>query len=199
MGRYEEHIARASEWIARHEMRDRPSRSFWFSEPEKGSIYAFALTWTPGTMILSGDLGELVLTHYQAMPTLDSAVAWAAHADADYLLGKSNRKQVINREATIEGIIEGALQSQPIRERLDDHFVIGRAWGAGLKALLRREVPSAVRDLGDAELPRFIYDLHHFDDWYGSYRWTPHDIHQIAALQFGCSAILGTLARAKAA
>lgn len=199
MGRYDDDLATAAEWIARHEMRDRPSRSFWFSEPGKGSIYAFALTWSPGTLALSGDIGELVLTHYHAMPTLEEAVAWAGRADADYLLGKSNRKQVINRKATIEGIIEGALESQPIRERLEDHFTIGRAWGAGLKALLRREVPRAVRDLGDAELPRFIYDLHHFDDWYGSYGWTAHDMHQIAAIRFGCRAINASLSCAEAA
>lgn len=199
MGRYDEDHARAIGWIVRHEMRDRPSRSFWFSEPGKGSIYAFALTWSPGTLALSGDLGELVLTHYQAMPTLESAVAWAARADADYLLGKSNRKKSICREGTVEGIIEGAIQSQYIRERLEDHFTIGRAWGAGLKALLKREVPHAVRDVSDASLPQFIADLHHFDDWYGSYRWTAHDIYQVAAVQFGCQAILATLAKAEAA
>lgn len=199
MGRYSKDHATATDWIARHTMTDRPSRSFRFSEPGKGSVYAFALTWSPGTLALSGDMGELVLTHYHAMPTLEEAVAWAARADADYLLGKSNRKQVICRASTIEGIIEGALESKPIRDRLEDHFTIGSAWGAGLKALLRREVPRSVQDLGDAELPRFIYDLHHFDDWYGSYAWTAHDIHQIAAIQFGCRAIMASLTEKAAA
>lgn len=199
MGRYDADLAQAADWIGRHEMREQPSRSFWFSEPGKGSIYAFGLTWAPGTLALSGDLGELVLTHYHAMPTLEAAVGWAASADADYLLGKSNRKKSIDREATIEGIVEGALESRPIRERLEDHFPIGRAWGAGLKALLRREVPRAVRDLGDAELPRFIYDLHHFEDWYGSYSWTASDLHKISAVKFGCQSIAAAIRPAKAA
>ncbi len=194
MGRYDDHRETAEGWIARHELVERPSRSFRFFEPGKGSIYAYCLTWAPGSLTLSGDLGELVIIHYQAMPTFDEAIRWAAGSDLDYLLSKSSRKKVIHRERTVQGLIEAAIESQTVRKALEyAHFPIGKAWGAGLKRLLEREMPRAVQDLPDHGLPQFIYDLNVFDDWYGSYDWSTSDIHQITAVVCGCRMLLERL------
>lgn len=187
MSRFDEPRLKAEGWIARHDLVERPSRSFRFFEPGKGSIYAYCLTWAPGSMTLSGDLGEMVLIHYQAMPTFEEAVNWAATGDLDYLLSKSNRRKVVHRERTIQGVIEAALESQAVRKALDyAHFPIGKAWGAGLKRLLEREVPRSMRDLPDDRLPQFIHDLNVFNDWYGHFDWSTHDIYQITALVCGC-------------
>lgn len=66
------------------------------------STYAFSLTWTPGHMTLVGDLGEMTIVHYHAMPTLEAALSWLSTSDFDYLMKKTNIKQEFDREATID-------------------------------------------------------------------------------------------------
>lgn len=66
------------------------------------SAYSFTLTWTPGHMTLAGDIGEMVLTHYHAMPTLEEAVRWIDTPDFDYLLEKSDKRRVYNRDETLK-------------------------------------------------------------------------------------------------
>ena len=66
------------------------------------SNYAFTLTWTPGHLTLAGDVGEMVITHYHAMPTLEEATHWALSSDFDYLLSKSDKKKVYNRDETLK-------------------------------------------------------------------------------------------------
>lgn len=63
-------------------------------------VYAFTLTWTPGQMVITGDCGELTLTHYNAMGDFEEAISWALHSDFDYLLGKSNQCREYVQEET---------------------------------------------------------------------------------------------------
>lgn len=91
--------------IIDHHIKERQCRSFHFSTPSKGGIYAFSLTWTPGSMVLAGDLGEMHLTHYHAMgDTAVKSFDWVATSHPDYLLGKSDAKKVYDRDATWETI-----------------------------------------------------------------------------------------------
>lgn len=62
--------------------------------------YAFTLTWTPGQMVITGDCGDLTLTHYNAMGDFEEAISWALHSDFDYLLGKSNQGREYVQEET---------------------------------------------------------------------------------------------------
>ena len=88
-----------------HHITERQSRSFDFRTPSMGSMYAFSLTWTPGSMFLAGDLGEMQLTHYHAMgETAVKSFDWVASSHPDYLLGKSDAKKVYDRDATWETI-----------------------------------------------------------------------------------------------
>lgn len=68
------------------------------------STYAFTLTWTPGHMTIVGDIGELTIVHYNAMPTLQTACNWLQSSDFDYLLSKTNVQREFQRDATIEEI-----------------------------------------------------------------------------------------------
>lgn len=64
------------------------------------STHAFVLTWTPGQMVITGDCGDLTLTHYHAMADFEEAISWALHSDFDYLLGKSNSRREYVQEET---------------------------------------------------------------------------------------------------
>lgn len=66
------------------------------------SNYTHTLTWTPGHLTITGDIGEITLTHYQAMQTFDAALDWASTSDVHYLLGKSDKRQVLQVEDTLD-------------------------------------------------------------------------------------------------
>ncbi|WP_141105041.1 hypothetical protein [Rhizobium sp. R339] len=68
------------------------------------STYAYTLTWTPGHMTIVGDIGELTVVHYNAMPTLEAACNWLQSSDYDYLLSKTNVQREFQRGATIDDI-----------------------------------------------------------------------------------------------
>lgn len=92
-----------SKEIMDHHVKERQSRSFDFRTPSAGSMWAFALTWTPGSMILTGDLGEMQITHYHAlMGTALESFRWITECHPDYLLGKAGVQKVFDREATLE-------------------------------------------------------------------------------------------------
>lgn len=131
-------------WAGQHVMVEEPVRSFRFhghytdkkhnnglkivrpgfrvyspSESAKftyTSTYAFTLTWTPGHMTLVGDLGEMNLVHYYAMPTFEEALDWVHRADHDYLLGKAGVGRVFDRDQTIDDIW------QRMTEYANDHM-----------------------------------------------------------------------------
>lgn len=120
------------ERLTRHVMREEPVRSFRFHgvslnrQIEKDvegsypfakvkavreklsysytSFYAFTLTWTPGHMTLVGDLGEMTVVHYQAMPTLEEACNWLQSPDFNYLLSKTNHQKKFDRDLTIADV-----------------------------------------------------------------------------------------------
>ena len=105
---YQDDIARAERCFAGHQTSDRRARCFDFRDPKKKWLYAFSLSWTPGTLTLAGDLGELVVTHYSALWELEAGLSWAASADYDYLLGKTSRRPSFDRDETAQEIIRMA-------------------------------------------------------------------------------------------
>lgn len=134
----------AERHLVKHVIREEPVRSFRFHCPhpslkvEKRQVgeypfakilpptegakfgyssnYAFTLTWTPGHMTIVGDLGELTVVHYQAMPTLEKACQWLDTPDFNYLLSKTNVKQEFDRDSTIESLW------QMLTQDVDDHL-----------------------------------------------------------------------------
>lgn len=102
---------RIREAIVWHICKPRQARAFDFRSPVLGSAYAYSLSWTPGSLALAGDLGELTLVHYSALWDLEGGLSWATARDSSYLLSKSGAKKVLNRDATAEFLIEHANES----------------------------------------------------------------------------------------
>jgi hypothetical protein len=102
-------IAEYSERFAGHKGAARVSKSWHFNTTNKdgsyNSAYAFAVTWTPGSVFLAGDLGELTITHYNAAKTLDGTISWIGGSDFDYLMGKSDAKEEFDPVATCDHIV----------------------------------------------------------------------------------------------
>ncbi|MBD9539962.1 hypothetical protein IB276_10915 [Ensifer sp. ENS04] len=86
------------------------------------SFYAFTLTWTPGHMTIVGDIGQLTVVHYHAMPTLEDACNWLQTCDFDYLLSKTNESRVYDGEQTF------AWFKQMLSEQVFDHALGTPGW-----------------------------------------------------------------------
>ena len=73
------------------------------------SAYSFRITWAPGAIIVTGDLGELV---FQGLTTLWDgpwdAARFLVDCDYDYLMGKTAAKQVFDRDETVKLLISSA-------------------------------------------------------------------------------------------
>lgn len=101
-------LAEARRVLANHQTADRPGRCFYFRDPKMGSHFAHSLTWSPGTLTLAGDIGELTITHYHALRSLEGALSWAATSDHHYLLSKTSRRPSYDRDATVKEILRQA-------------------------------------------------------------------------------------------
>lgn len=95
--------------IGGHLMSPGPSVSRRFRRADGSFAYAFTVTWVPGTVSLSGDLGELSIVHYHALRTFRDGMEWMAGADYDYLMGKASpRDEVFDQEGSVRFVVEMA-------------------------------------------------------------------------------------------
>jgi hypothetical protein len=90
------------------------------------SAYAYAVTWTPGTLCISGDIGEFTVTHYSAMRTIEGTLGWLDGIEFSYLMSKSTAQEVYDEDETFAEIIrmanEDALHSlKSLREDRGNH------------------------------------------------------------------------------
>lgn len=74
------------------------------------SFYAFSLVWTPGQMTIVGDLGNLTVSNYHAMGSLEKACAWLLSPDYGYLLSKTGVERVFDRDGTIRHLWEAMIE-----------------------------------------------------------------------------------------
>lgn len=121
-----------------------PSKN-WTIRGERPGEYWFNVTWTKGHLALSGDVGELTLTHYHALPTWVRAVDWVHESDVHYLLGKSNAKREYNHEASVERLVRMA---DGLLESGDDSMwrkifstMFPQSWGGGVLSGYRYWTP----------------------------------------------------------
>lgn len=92
---------------AEHLMSAGPCVSRRFRRADGRFAYAFNLTWVPGTVSLSGDVGEISIVHYHALRTFREGMDWLANADYDYLMGKASpREEVFDFDQTVRTILE---------------------------------------------------------------------------------------------
>lgn len=99
----------AQKAFADHRMTPAEVRSFTFRKPNAGSSYWFGLTWRSGHLTLVGDLGEMTLTHYSALADFEGGIRWAARADYQYLMEKSDkREKELDKDGTVADIVRMA-------------------------------------------------------------------------------------------
>ena len=111
---FQAHVAEAFE---HHTILNPPDSKAWFIGKSTTWTYAFRVVWLPGNLHLSGDLGELAVTHYHAMPTWDAAVDWVSGADFHYLMEKSDAKDEFNQRRTA---MEMVRMAEDYYEECDD-------------------------------------------------------------------------------
>jgi hypothetical protein len=91
---------KAMAWICAARGKDgRPNSAYWFN-----------VSWTPGVLTVTGDIGDANFTHRNALNTFDGALKWLKDSDFEYLMGKSSIKKEINKKKTIAQIVEIANQ-----------------------------------------------------------------------------------------
>lgn len=165
----------AARWLASHTMRDGLVRSFRFHglytdrklifdnehpypfgrvrPPVEGakfayrSDYHFTLTWTPGQLVLTGDIGELTLTHYHALANFESGIHWALSSDFDYLLGKSDKRRQYDADDTLRQLKRSCYEEivQDVWGYVSSSYVRDPATGKHVEQ--RRRRAGAIDDL----------------------------------------------------
>lgn len=103
-------MAIATEAFAQHVITDAPCQSWHVGAPNGSSIYYFTITWTPGFLTISGDVGEATYEAYGLCPSAASAAAWARTADLDYMTRKSTHKKVYDPYATARTVVRYAYE-----------------------------------------------------------------------------------------
>lgn len=114
------------------ELRYVPQKTTESLRVSRSSAYSFEITWRPGHILLTGDLGELTLVQKFAMPTFKEALEWVVKADFDYLMGKTCVKKEYDPEATYEYLIQTAN-----REAVD-HLLGHSDWSAKEQRYMRK-------------------------------------------------------------
>lgn len=99
--------------FANHVIQDEPVVRSWKIKKPDTWAYSYTVTWTPGHLTISGDIGECAFTHWAAMrDSWEQARDWVRESDIDYLLGKSNARREYNYEASVRQLIEIADEDQ---------------------------------------------------------------------------------------
>lgn len=190
-------FARARAAFADHQIQERQSRSFDFRRLDGSSTYAFSLTWTPGSLALAGDVGELTLVHYGALKLLGPGLAWATSSDHGYLLSKSDRSRVFDRDGSIQMLLDFAKgeDGRKVRTALCEALQIpDTVRGAAFLAMAKRDLARMFEEFGQERAGAFIYELGVFDDWYGTTCWDARTLYQIEAIRHGAKLALAQLA-----
>lgn len=176
-----------------------PSKSWKVKTPGKHS-YWFYVTWTPGHLLLSGDLCNMVLTHWHAMPTAEEAVRWMHDAHEGYLLGKSDAVQKFDAQATKASILDMADQDvesedydiwEKIFEFVDmETCEDGEMFIYPEEAVEKKESRDKARHIFEDKdycledwTPEGVYDYFQIDDYSGTYNYTEQHEWQISALK----------------
>lgn len=118
-------LSRRAEF-ADHIMTAGPGWSWRLAKPGT-SIYAYRVTWAPGVLLVSGDIGELVVSHHSFNEPWNAA-AWARGADFDYFMSKTSEQKEYDEEATKDHIVSTAYErlrqgaSAKLMERIVEEY-----------------------------------------------------------------------------
>lgn len=141
--------------FANHVMR-REAGCTWRCARPGTFTYGFRVTWAPGALMISGDIGDLIVRHYSFSDPW-AAAAWVNGAEWDYFMEKAAAEKEYERDETAEFIVERAYQQMrdgwrgglDMMERIVDRFGLTFAIGdhntvAGRKYACREMLASGV-------------------------------------------------------
>lgn len=180
MSRMRDFPKEAASRLVDHQIRSEPAKRWYVSSPHDRSHW-YNVVWFPGILHISGDLGELTMTHYQALLNLHEGAKWVADSDLQYLLGKTDAKDNhLDVEATAEYLVEIAVE---YRDQHDDD----RYWDAlyeefGFFSETKEEILASIQSC-DQDLPRVIHEMGVWDDFYGVFSYDFHAIWRVTALK----------------
>ncbi len=166
----------------------------WLIRNPGGTEYWFRVTWCPSSLLLSGDVGEIVLTHYQAMSTWQEAAKWVLGADHGYLMQKSNKNRKFDQKETIKQII--LIADEHLNEYNDDSIWYKLSELTSIPIANMKETKNIIDEL---ELEHCGYfesheDVYRFmnddDDWTGSTSYDINTYYQYEALQVWAKAAI---------
>lgn len=179
-----------SDHFADHKMR-RETGWTWLCRKPDTSIYLFRVTWCPCNLVVTGDCGDIVITHYSFADPW-SAAAWVNGAEWSYFMEKSHASKEYDPEATAEHIVEMAYRNlRDDRENtklfesiLDNGYGWGEADNPGSRKDACREllgsddlsVDKAYSITGDSEdlihcYPEKFRIMHEALQWWGARMW----------------------------
>lgn len=101
----------------------------WICRKPGTGIYGFRITFAPGSLMISGDIGDLIVNHYSFTDPWNAA-AWVNGAEWDYFMGKAAAKKEYDRDETAQHIVSHAYEhlrmgdrhGMKLMERIVDHF-----------------------------------------------------------------------------
>lgn len=105
---YDDIAAMAKNGFANHRIKKGPGLSWRMWDPKQGSNYSFRVTWTPGHLIVTGDVGHADYCVCPSFWTLWGAIELAHRAGYDYLTGKTGAEKVYDEQLTIQDILQMA-------------------------------------------------------------------------------------------
>jgi arsenate reductase-like glutaredoxin family protein len=95
---------RIHEYIANHETKPAKSKSYRFMNPTTSNLWA-NISWVPGKVMITGDVNDVIITHYHSCARFHDAILWLRNSDVDYLLHKSSAKRIPDDDAIIDFIV----------------------------------------------------------------------------------------------
>lgn len=142
--------AMAKDSFANHRIKKGPGLSWRMWAPEKGSSYSFRVTWTPGHLIVTGDIGSADYCVWPSFLTLWGAIELAHRAGYDYLTGKTGAQHVYDEQPTILDILTTADNAMKwgdfsIWEKIVDEFGYGENYRNGA---IQMQAAKAMREEG---------------------------------------------------
>lgn len=97
VGRFKDHVI----------VREIETKAYHFRKNGEHN-YSFDFVWTPGTVNISGDCGEITIQHYSALASFESGMHWLARGGYDYLVGKvlnEQRQREYNANGTLRDLL----------------------------------------------------------------------------------------------
>lgn len=111
MDMHQDVAAMAATAFSQHRFRRGRGTSWILARPRTG-IYSFRVTWTPGALIITGDVGDAIYRLWPSFADPWTAAEVVRGAEFDYLTSKSNFRTEFDQAASVRTLLEQADERQ---------------------------------------------------------------------------------------